>query len=68
MWIGDSVSILKPKKVKRNKKKLHVVGKGTIIHYIGQVGLADETSVFLVKLTDGTTIEVTEDFLRSNSK
>ena len=68
MWIGDSVSILKPKKVKRSKKKLHVVGKGIIIHYIGQIGLADETSEFLVKLTDGRTIEVTEEFLRINNK
>jgi hypothetical protein len=63
MWVGNKVNILTSKAVKKGKFRLKKSDSGTIIKHIGQVGLADETSEFLVETNSGRMIEITEDFL-----
>lgn len=64
MWVNDKVTVMKEYTVKKGKVKLKSLCVGIIKMHLGQIGISDETSVFLVECENGDLIQVSEDYLK----
>lgn len=65
MWVNDNVIVMKEHTVKKGKVKLRALCAGIIKKHLGQIGISDETSEFLVECENGDLIEVSEDYLKA---